>query len=213
MANPALKQMPAYQPNEWVVGNVMRWLPIVHQWHSEYPELDPAWILAVIAQESMGEPDVVGGDRVGSVGLMQVAPFAWRPSVSQLQNPSVNIRWGMGILDELQKRYGNLRLSLATYNCGETNLALGHCGRHGGYAYAAVVMNAWLPVFRTELRKVALGDHPLSDWMEKYRPDDSLTGWLASLGYAIGLGKWSGEEGNFWDVICLAYRFTGTCML
>lgn len=191
----------------------MRWLPTVHQWHSEYPDLDPAWILAIIAQESMGEPDVIGGDRVGSVGLMQIAPFAWRPSSRQLQNPSVNIRWGMGILDELQKRYSNLRLSLATYNCGEKNLALGFCGKHGGYAYADTVIDHWIPVFRSELRTVALGNHTLGEWMEKYRPGDSMRDWLASLGYLTGLGKWNGEEGRFWDILCLGYFRIGRCII
>ncbi len=162
----------------------------------------------------MGEADVVGGDRVGSVGLMQIAPFDWRPSVGQLLDPYINIRWGMGILDTLQTRHsGDLRLSLATYNCGERNLALGHCGRHGGYAYADVVQDLWLPAFRQELKKIALDNHPLADWMEKYRPDESLTGWLGSLGYGVGFGKWGGREGRLWNRFCLAYKTFGTCIL
>ncbi len=139
----------------------------------------------------MGENDVVGGDRVGSVGLMQIAPFDWRPSSSRLKNPYVNIQWGMGILDTLQERHsGDLRLSLATYNCGEHNLALGHCGRHGGYAYADVVMDLWTPAFRYVLRDIANGEHALADWMNSYYPDASVYDWLASLGYREGLGNW-----------------------
>jgi len=191
----------------------MRWLPIIRQWHADYPSLDPAWILAIIAQESMGEPDVIGGDRVGSVGLMQIAPFAWRPSPSQLQNPSVNIRWGMGVLNELQHRYDNLRLSLATYNCGEINLAKGWCGKHGGYAYADVVIDHWVPVFRSELKIVARGDPSLGEWMENYRPGDSMIDWLVSLGYLTGSGKWKREEAKFWDVLCLGYRYFRICMV
>jgi hypothetical protein len=171
--------------------NTVRWLPIIHQLHPDYPELDPAWVLAIIAQESLGESDVVGGDRVGSVGLMQIAPFDWRPSTDQLLNPYINIQWGMGILDTLQKRHsGDLRLSLATYNCGEHNLTLGHCGRRGGYAYADVVMDLWLPAFRYVLRDIANGEHALADWMDKYYPDESVYDWLASLGYLEGLGQW-----------------------
>ena len=184
----------------------MRWLPIIRQWHAEYPDLDPAWILAIIAQESMGEPDVISSDRVGSVGLMQIAPFAWRPSPSQLQNPSINIRWGMGILDELQNRYGNLRLSLATYNCGEANLAKGWCGNHGGYAYADVVINHWVPIFRDALRQIADGSYPNIFWMD-------MKEWLTSLGYLSGSGRWKREEAKFWDVLCLGYRYFRICMV
>ena len=192
----------------------MRWLPIIQQWHADYPSLDPAWILAIIAQESMGEPDVIGGDRVGSVGLMQIAPFTWRPSASQLQNPSVNIRWGMGILDELQKRYpSDLRLSLATYNCGEIGVANNRCGRFGGFKYADVVINHWLPIFRAELKNVARGSHALSEWMEKYRPSDSMIDWLASLGYLSGSGNWKGEETNWWDRLCRGYWNNHFCMM
>ncbi len=195
-----------------MIINTVRWLPIIHQLHPDFPDLDPAWILAVIAQESMGEADVVGGDRVRSVGLMQIAPFDWRPSVGQLLNPHINISWGMGILDTLQKRYsGDLRLSLATYNCGEHNLALGHCGRFGGYAYADVVMDLWTPAFRFELQEIANGDHALADWMDNYYPDKSVYDWLASIGYLEGLGRW--KEDSFWDILCLAYRHFGTCMI
>ncbi|KKL28336.1 hypothetical protein LCGC14_2376170 [marine sediment metagenome] len=160
------------------MASVVGWLPTVHRWHAEYPDLDPAWILAIIAQESMGFPDVVGSDRVGSVGLMQIAPFSWRPSVSQLKNPSINIQWGMGILDTVQgQTEGDIRRSLALYNCGETGLNAGLCGRHGGWAYSDRLLDYWVPVFRAELT-VRAGEH------------DLIGTWLAELGYRYGMGRW-----------------------
>ena len=36
---------------KWLVPNVTRWIPLVHRWHPDFPELDPALVLAVIAEE------------------------------------------------------------------------------------------------------------------------------------------------------------------
>jgi len=189
-------QSPAQEkvPPEWLIRNVIRWLPLVERWHSEYPGLDPAWVLAIIAQESQGFPDVIGSDRVGSVGLMQIAPFAWRPS--DLSNPSVNIRWGIGILNELLERHpDDLRRVLAIYNCGEAGVQQGLCGRHGGYAYAGVVLRYWVPVFREAIYQVSNGGYSdLTEWMQAFYPERDLLGWLATLGYDQGLGRWEEAE-------------------
>ena len=53
-------QSPAQEkaPPEWLIRNVIQWLPLVERWHPDFPELDPAWVLGVIAQESQGFPHV-----------------------------------------------------------------------------------------------------------------------------------------------------------
>ncbi len=175
----------------------MRWTPLVLHFQNDYKTLDPAWVLAVIAQESMGEPNVVGSDRVSPVGLMQIAPFAWRPSARELLSPAKNISWGMGILSELYARRGDIRWALAAYNCGETGLAANRCGRYGGYAYADKILGLWVPIFRNELRNMANYQHELSRWVGEWYPEGELMRRLEAMGYGpgLGLGKWDQREG------------------
>ncbi len=180
----------------------MRWTPFVLQFHEDNASLDPAWVFAVIAQESMGEPDVVGGDRVGSVGLMQIAPFAWRPSARELLNPGINIRWGMGILSELYSRGENIRWTLAAYNCGEAGVAADRCGRFGGYAYADKILELWVPIFRTELNNLANDRHELSGWIGEWYPDGELMRRLQAIGYLDGFGKWEVMPKIIQKVVC-----------
>lgn len=173
----------------------MRWTPLVLQFHNENAALDPAWVMGVIAQESMGEPDVIGSDRVSPVGLMQIAPFAWRPSAKELLNPGTNISWGMGVLSELYARRADIRWTLAAYNCGETGLAAGRCGRFGGYAYADKILGLWVPIFRREFQDLGKGQHELSRWVGEWYPDGELIRRLQAIGYGPGRGQWDLREG------------------
>ncbi len=155
----------------------------------------------------MGQANVIGSDRVGSVGLCQIAPFPWRATQGELLNPSVNISFCMSILNQLMVRYhGDLRMSLAVFNCGEEGVANDRCGRYGGFKYADVVINHWLPIFRQELRKVANENHDLARWMELYHPKISLLGWLKEVGYEYGPGRWQQRENLIERILRFKYR-------
>ena len=74
-------------------------------------------------------------------------------------------------------------------------MEIGRCGRHGGFAYAELVLEYWVPILRGAVHQVAAGGYPeLADWMQQFYPERNLLGWLTSLGYRWGLGKWHKEE-------------------
>lgn len=177
-------QSPATEkpPPEWLVRNVIQWLPLVERWHPEFPELDPAWVLAIIAQESQGFPYLEGPDGENSVGLMQVIARSWTGTHEQLKRPALNIYVGMRMLSSiLEQTKGNLRRALGAYNCGFVGLDAELCGRYGGYAYADRIIEFWVPVFRVRLAGEAI-------------ITDRVGEWLATLGYRWGLGRWYKQE-------------------
>ena len=177
-------QSPAQEkaPPEWLIRNVIQWLPLVERWHSYFPELDPAWVLGVIAQESQGFPYLEGEDDWNSIGLMQVIPRSWTGTVDQLKRPEFNIYIGMRMFSAtLRQTDGNLRRALGAYNCGFVGLDAGRCGRYGGYAYADRIIGYWVPVFRMRLTGEAITPDRVGDW-------------LATLGYRWGLGQWYKQE-------------------
>jgi hypothetical protein len=103
------------------------WGPDIQQWSAhiivlaDVYGLDPDFIAAVINEESNGRADLVS--EAGAVGLMGVMPTSpgleWRPSTAELQNPAVNLRWGVGILAEVvQQAGGDLYAALAAYSGG-----------------------------------------------------------------------------------------------
>jgi len=175
-------------PPEWLIQNVTRWLPLVERWHTDFPELDPAWILGVIAQESQGFPHVQDITGSNAVGLMQIIPRSWTGTQTQLEQPGFNIYIGMWMLSAtLQQTDGNLRRALAGYNCGLIKLDANgpkqvyNCGLYGGYAYADRIIDYWVPVFRIRLAEEAMTPDRVGDW-------------LAKLGYRGGLGRWHAEK-------------------
>ena len=106
----------------------------IRQWctqiirHSEKNGLDPDLVAALIWQESGGNPTAYS--KSGAVGLMQVMPrdgiassfqcvngpcFVNRPSISELQKPNFNIKYGTAMLAGLLNKYGNLREALKYY--------------------------------------------------------------------------------------------------
>jgi len=177
-------QSPAQEqtPPEWLIRNVIRWLPLVERWHSEFPELDPAWILGVIAQESQGFPHVSDVTGSHAVGLMQIIPRSWTGTRTQLEQPGFNLYVGMRMLSAiLEQTDGDLRRSLGAYNCGFVGLDAGLCGRYGGYAYADRIIGYWVPVFRMRLAGEAITPDRVGDW-------------LATLGYRWDLGQWYKQE-------------------
>jgi soluble lytic murein transglycosylase len=107
----------------------LRYSAIVRE-QARAKDLDPALVAAVIYQESRFRTDA--RSRSGAVGLMQLTPetakgIALRTGgtafrVSDLTNPSINIRYGSWYLRNLFAKYGDERLVLAAYNAGQGNV-------------------------------------------------------------------------------------------
>jgi hypothetical protein len=123
----------------------------VRQWctqimrHASKNDLDPNLVAAVIWQESGGNPTAYS--KSGAVGLMQVMPrdgiastfqcingpcFTNRPSISELEKPNFNIKFGTGMIAGLLQRHGSLREALKFY--GPMSV---------GYYYADKVLNIY----------------------------------------------------------------------
>ena len=140
-------------------------------------DIDDALILAVIAQESQGYPQLIACD--GGIGLMQVTPGTkaplpdavrpypygpiwWdcyetstistggRPPWEQLLEPASNISWGIWVLESAVARAdGDIWRALGYYNCGET---LYDSGEYSGCdRYARRVLFEWYPRILMEL--------------------------------------------------------------
>jgi soluble lytic murein transglycosylase len=98
--------------------------------HAREHGLDPAFVAAVIYQESKFNPDARSSS--GAIGLMQLTPStahgiairthgsAFR--TSDLLNPEINIRYGAWYLHDLFAKYGSEELVLAAYNAGQGNV-------------------------------------------------------------------------------------------
>lgn len=98
---------------------------------SEKHSLDPILILAVIHVESRFRHSAVSSE--GARGLMQIRPFVaqalaveaavqnWEGAKS-LADPIVNIKIGVFYLGQLKKRFRDLKLALAAYNFGPTDI-------------------------------------------------------------------------------------------
>jgi soluble lytic murein transglycosylase-like protein len=123
----------------------------VRQWceqimrHARNNRLEPDLIAALIWQESGGNPTAYS--KSGAVGLMQVMPrdgisasfqcingpcFTNRPSISELERPNFNIKYGTGMLAGLFNKYGDIREALKYY--GPMNV---------DYYYADKVLNIY----------------------------------------------------------------------
>jgi len=94
--------------------------------------LDPAWVYAVIRQESAFIPDARSPK--GALGLMQILPRTGRhiarrakmasPSRAQLLDPRTNVRLGSAYLRQLLDRLGGQpMLASAAYNAGLQRVA------------------------------------------------------------------------------------------
>ena len=96
--------------------------------------IDPLMILAVVAQESHGNPNARGrmqsGAFSGALGLMQIKletaqKMAWRfglrvNSEEDLFKPEVNVTVGTAYLIRLIGKYGNWKEALVAYNLGHS---------------------------------------------------------------------------------------------
>ncbi len=93
--------------------------------------LNPAWVLAVMRQESAFMLDARSS--AGALGLMQIMPATGQAIAGelderfshpfQLLHPETNIRYGIFYLrQQLEKFQGNLVLASAAYNAGRSNV-------------------------------------------------------------------------------------------
>ena len=92
---------------------------------------DPAWVYAVIRQESSFRPEA--RSPVGALGLMQIMPATGRQIAKDLQEasatpdllqPDVNIRYGAYYLQQIMQRLqNNPVLATAAYNAGPAKVA------------------------------------------------------------------------------------------
>lgn len=84
--------------------------------------LDPALILAVVMEESGGDPEARSSK--GATGLMQLMPgTAAELGVSDATSPSQNLHGGSKYLAQMLRRYeGQLDVALAAYNAGPGNV-------------------------------------------------------------------------------------------
>lgn len=119
------------------------WPPAVSQWepviltYAQARSLDPDLIAAVIWKESLGRANA--RSVVGAVGLMGLMPFPWRPSIEELQDPSVNLFWGARALAHtIRDGNGDLYYSLAAYNGGWEQIHLRVTRR-----YAAEILDCY----------------------------------------------------------------------
>jgi hypothetical protein len=119
-------------------GAISQWSRWILYWASER-ELDPDLVAAVIRKESIGHAQAEGPS--GAIGLMMVLPaeasgLSWRPSAEELKQPSVNLRWGTGMLKEIiRDARGDLFRALAAYNGGWDQIHLSSTQR---YAYSVL---------------------------------------------------------------------------
>ncbi len=98
--------------------------------HAAHYGLDPAFLAAVIYTES--KFDASARSDSGAVGLMQLTPETARGialrtgghafTVSDLDDPEINVRYGAWYLQHLFERYHEERLVLAAYNAGQGNV-------------------------------------------------------------------------------------------
>lgn len=107
--------------------SILHWCEKITR-HSKKNNLDPDLVAALIWQESGGNPTAYS--KSGAVGLMQIMPrdgiaanfqckngpcFVSRPSISELQRPNFNIKYGTTMLANLQRKYGDMREALKYY--------------------------------------------------------------------------------------------------
>jgi soluble lytic murein transglycosylase-like protein len=80
--------------------------------------LDPALLLAVVLEESAGDPDALSPK--GAEGLMQLMPgTAAEVGVTDRRDPAANLRGGAHYLArQIRSHDGDLERALAAYNAG-----------------------------------------------------------------------------------------------
>jgi hypothetical protein len=106
---------------------ILRWCELITI-YAEIHDLPPNLIASIIWQESGGKPTAYS--KSGAVGLMQIMPsdgiaasfmcvngpcFTNRPTISELEDPEFNIKYGTKMLARLNTKHGNMRDALKAY--------------------------------------------------------------------------------------------------
>lgn len=119
----------------YVLGSIRDWNDIRIRFPTPYnaqvkaanhkTQVNPAWIYAIIRQESSMNPQAVS--RANAKGLMQLIPSTARAmardlgitlSGESLFNPHINTQLGSEYLAQMYRRFGNVALASAAYNAG-----------------------------------------------------------------------------------------------
>jgi soluble lytic murein transglycosylase-like protein len=128
--------------------------------HSQRIGVDPLYVAAIILVESEGIPTAFNA-RSKATGLIQVLPreavavygdHAWlraRPTIAELKQPEINVRWGCDVLqDFLRQAGGNVQQALYRYSGGDSWLDRG--------GYAAYIEQYWARVVAYRQAMIAL---------------------------------------------------------
>lgn len=104
-----------------VADTLQRFESEIHRSSANH-DLDPALVLAVVMQESAGDPR--SRSPKGAIGLMQLMPGTARElGVTDATSPAQNLAGGTRYLANMLQRYeGDLDLALAAYNAGPGNV-------------------------------------------------------------------------------------------
>ena len=94
--------------------HLQQYQPIIER-HSQFNQIPPEFIEAVIQAESGGDPNAES--RAGAVGLMQLMPVH---KVGDRRDPEQNIAAGAAYLKELIDEFGSMERALWAYNAGPT---------------------------------------------------------------------------------------------
>lgn len=98
---------------------VKYWEKQILTWADTY-HLDPLLIATVMQIESCGDPQAVSP--AGAQGLFQVMPYHFQPGEDML-DPQTNAQRGLTYLGQsLQKANGDIKLALAGYNGGHSQI-------------------------------------------------------------------------------------------
>lgn len=105
---------------------------------------DPDLVLAIIAEESRFNPNVVSS--AGAIGLMQVMP-QWEKVLGisgSLKDPEVSIKYGLQVLGFYMEMYKDIEMALTAYNRGPgpVDVALMH-GKDPKNRYAPEVLKVY----------------------------------------------------------------------
>jgi hypothetical protein len=108
---------------------VMQWADLSNKYAQIYANLDPEEILAIIWNESTGNPNATNPSDP-SWGLMGVTfligqGYAGITDPSQLLNPDTNVKAGAGFLSHLKSKYGDQPDWPDAYNVGEPKFDAG----------------------------------------------------------------------------------------